>query len=184
MDAPIDTDRFATTIRELIDALKDSFMKERDFAALILFYGEMDFISSLSRPISQSDTNGEVFKAWIDRYMLPNSQLNCNSEDIWAARCGILHTLSISSRKSRRGIAKELGYVYKPDEIQKLQAIATSQGRDVKMISVPDYRRAFYEGVYLFLEQIKNNADLRATVTHHFASVAAIAYFPSAPDKK
>jgi len=181
---PIDTDRFATTIRDLIEALEDCFKKGHDFASLILFYAEMDFISSLSRPISQADTNGGVFKAWVDRYMLPNSKLTCSSEDIWAARCGILHTLSVSSKDSRRGVATELFYTYTSGEADKLQAIADSQGRNLVIVSMPSYREAFYKGICQFLEAIKTDPDLHASVTHHFESVAAVAHLPSTAAKK
>jgi hypothetical protein len=181
---PADTDRFATTIQGLIDALEDCFKKGHDFASLILFYAELDFISSLSRPISKTDTDNRIFKAWVDRYMLPNSQLTCNSEDVYAARCGILHTLSVSSRDSRRGAAKELGYVYKSEEAARLQAIADSQGRNIVVVPLELYRKAFYTGIVQFLEAIKTDPDLHAAVTHNFESVAAVAHLPSTADKK
>jgi hypothetical protein len=183
---PENDDRFATTVRELIDSLEDAFKKERDFAALILLYAEMDFISSLSRPVSQPDTNEGVFEDWVARYMLPDSNLKCKAVDIYAARCGVLHTLSVASKKSRSGIAKTLGYAYKRDEVNKLQSIADSKGQGVVVVSMPDYREAFYKGICRFLEQMKIDADLNARVAHHFTAVAAVAYLPStsAPPEK
>jgi hypothetical protein len=37
--------------------------------------------------------------------------LNVTSDDLWGARCGLLHTFTPASDKSRAGIARELKYV-------------------------------------------------------------------------
>jgi hypothetical protein len=166
-------ERFTTTIKELVDALQDARQSERSFPALLLLYASMDIISSLSRPTDKEDTCRKIFKAWIDTYMLPGSGLPCSSDDIYGARCGMLHTLSPSSKDSRLGTARRLAYVDKVDEVQRMQKVLRSKGDDAIVISLPDYVTAFYTGVLTFLAAMKADNDLNVRVAHHFKAVAA-----------
>jgi hypothetical protein len=115
-------DIYCRTILELHPAIAEAFSTgERLFPALLLLYSSMDVVASFTRPIGQEDTSGEVFKAWIDRYMLPASGLKCRSEDLWAARCGMLHTLTIESKLSREGRARRISDVDRSSGVDRLQ---------------------------------------------------------------
>src|ERR1700680_4637773 len=94
---------FCETITALQGAILEAIKKPNVFPALLIIYATMDIVAALTRPKTQLDTSGPIFKSWIDRYMLPSSNLRCTSEDIWGARCGFLHTLSTQSKKSREG---------------------------------------------------------------------------------
>jgi hypothetical protein len=75
---------FCKTVAELSTAIPDAFndSKQRIFPALLLLYSSMDVIASLSRPIAQEDTSGDIFKAWMKAYLNLRSELkktlSCN----------------------------------------------------------------------------------------------------------
>lgn len=102
---------------------------EQEFieSALILIYAEIDILSWLGLPAndgSNSATN-RGFKTWVDQFMLgnTNSKLRCNSSDLWAARCSVLHTGATHSDNSAQGKANQLFYAYGAYETQALQSL-------------------------------------------------------------
>jgi hypothetical protein len=123
-------------------------------------------------PVHQEDTSGAVFKDWVNTYMLPGSGLSCNAEDIWAARCGILHTLSLASRQSRKGKTKKIAYLDKQSGVDRLQKLTDSKGHDVLVVSLQNYLKAFFTGIVKFMEEILSDPDLRGRVYHHLNSLA------------
>lgn len=165
-------------VKELVDALKEAFREDTPtFPGLVLLYASMDFISSLARPIEKADTSRSVFKNWVRTYMLPNSKLACNENDIYAARCGIVHTLSLSSLDSREGNAREISYINREDGVKRLQDFCDAKGHNVVVVSVYEYTHAFFEGIRRFLEAMTKDKTLRETVFHHMSSVASVISF-------
>ena len=143
----------------------------------------MDIISSVSRPTDLADTNNKIFKAWIDEYMLPGSGLSCTSEDIYAARCGILHTLSVASANSRSGVARRINYVDKLAEVQRLQALFKPGQQNQVVVSLPEYFKAFYGAILHFTESMMKDEVLRARVYHHMETVAVEILVAADPTK-
>jgi hypothetical protein len=171
-------DTLARIVVELVEALKKAFPQDNpNFAGLVLLYAAMDIISSLSRPIAEADTTRAVFKQWIDTYMLPDSGLKCNADDIYAARCGILHTLSLSSFASRIGKAKQISYLNKQSGVQRMQKLCDSKGHDVIVVWMYAYIHAFYRGIFRFTAAIRTDSDLRSRVFHHVENAAAMISF-------
>jgi hypothetical protein len=165
--------RFVTRALELVDAVKATFGPSRaTFPALLLMYATIDILSALSRPRDHVETSGPVFQRWIGEYLLPDSGLNCTAEDIWAARCGLLHTLSLSSRLSRAGRAKPICYINRQDGVERMQQFCDGKGHDVVVVSLENYVAAFYQAVLRFTERISKDAELRERVFHHMGDVA------------
>src|SRR2546427_307789 len=82
--------------------------------ALIVLYTAVDIFGSLLRPETEPETAGKYFKKWVDDYMLGRSQVTFTAQDLWGARCGLLHTHTASSRLSREGTAREVHYSHGP----------------------------------------------------------------------
>jgi hypothetical protein len=170
-------ERFLDTFKALIEAIRTSFDPDPTLAGLILLYASMDMISSLTRPLTQDDTCKKIFKGWVDDYMLPNSGLKCNASDIYAARCGVLHTLSTSSQHSRSNKARRLEYVDNPTQVQRCQQSVDSTETNIVVVPLPMLLNAFYRGIIRFAEAAQQDEDLLARVSHHFKSVLAIGSF-------
>ncbi len=70
--------------------------------SLTLIYSSMDAVSALTRPKTAAYTSRAIFESWVSTYMggfLCATQ--CSAEDIYAARCGVVHTTTRRSRLSR-----------------------------------------------------------------------------------
>ena len=60
--------------------------------AMILVYSGIDAFAWLNRPGNIEDVRRTDFEQWVDTYLLPDSGLNCSSSDLYAARCGLVHS--------------------------------------------------------------------------------------------
>jgi hypothetical protein len=171
-DDPSPDEVFATMTIALVEAIKRSFPNdEPNYAGLVLLHSAFDIISSLSRPIAAADTSRSVFEDWINAYMLPDSGLKCRASDIYSTRCGLLHTLSLSSRGSRSGKARQLSFLNKESGVDGLQAICKRRGHNIIIVAISTYRRAFFKGIARFTDQIKQDKELRDRVFHHVKNV-------------
>ena len=164
---------YCSAVGQLMIGIHNAFqMKDAMFPAFLLLYTSMDVVSSLSRPVAQADTSGDIFKKWIDDYMLPKSGLKCRSEDIWAARCGLLHTLSVSSKLSRQGQARELHYVDQAELVDPIQKKVDASETKHVIVSIPDYVLAFVNGLLAFSKKVASDPEIQTVAYHHARKLA------------
>ncbi|MCT7357999.1 hypothetical protein [Thalassolituus pacificus] len=89
-------------------AIKILIEEKHHESALILIYAWIDRMAWLS---VSDEASGADFKAWVNTYLLPNSSLGCSADDLWAARCAVLHTSTSYARDTKSGKAKRIQYV-------------------------------------------------------------------------
>jgi len=77
---------------------------------LILLYSGIDAMAWLDREVDKSDVTARDFISWCDRYLLDPADEQLRSEDLYAARCGLLHSHTGESRRHREGKAVKLFY--------------------------------------------------------------------------
>ena len=79
--------------------------------SMMMCYATIDILAALARPAGTAENTGTDFREWVNHYLLPGSRLVCTADDLWGARCGLLHTYTPESRDSRKGKARKLLYV-------------------------------------------------------------------------
>jgi hypothetical protein len=86
-------------------------------AALTIIYSGIDSFGWLAAPPDVLDASRTTFKQWCETYILTRLQsvdgAPITSEDLYAARCGILHTSTPLSRSERAGNARQVFYQFK-----------------------------------------------------------------------
>jgi hypothetical protein len=97
-------------LEQVIAAAKICDRAEFHTPALILLYSVIDAAAALCAEQPQKHIQ-QYYTAWVDRYLLPSSKLECSAIDVWGARCGVVHTLSNESNFSRRAEARKIIYV-------------------------------------------------------------------------
>lgn len=108
-------------IEGMLGAVKDCFTNRRILPGLVLLYSTIDILASLDRPDSKQDVTREDFIAWVDVFLLRGSSLKCSAIDLYAARCGLLHTYAPGSKLSREGRAKEIYYAWGKAKVGALE---------------------------------------------------------------
>jgi hypothetical protein len=98
--------------------------------ALILLYSCIDVLASFDRgPSAKHDRN--TFMAWVDKYLLPIPDSDVTSIDIYAARCGLLHSYSPDSDLTAGGKARHIAVAWGTGNDIDLRLIFAGQGLDV-----------------------------------------------------
>jgi len=79
-----------------------------------VIYSGIDTLGLLAAAPEIDDATGETFKGWCKKYLLARLQSidgkPLEAVDLWAARCGVLHTSAPVSTLSRKGEAHEIWY--------------------------------------------------------------------------
>jgi hypothetical protein len=89
--------KLGSNIGSLLSVVTWCFQNQRILPGLALAYATIDILASLDRADAQQDTTGADFVAWVDAYLLPGSPLLASATDLYAARCGLLHTYAPQS---------------------------------------------------------------------------------------
>lgn len=158
---------FVKAGNDLVTAVDEAFKKNALLPAFIMLYSSIDIFASLTRPIAQQDTSGQVFKDWVKKYMIAGTSVSWNEEDIWGARCGLLHTYTVQSRSSRSGNARELHYISDREFAKYVQDQLDPNLQDKVFVCLGDLLKAFFEGFERFVTDVKNDAALQAIVFQH-----------------
>ncbi|MEL4296443.1 hypothetical protein HG547_05375 [Shewanella sp. DNRA4] len=83
-------------------------------AMLTLTFAAIDQMAWLT--FAGDESNGAHFKDWVKRYIDPDTNLDCTADDLWAARCGLVHTATAESRHNIKATAsaKKIFYTTGP----------------------------------------------------------------------
>lgn len=115
---------------ELIPAVELLLQEQLPLPALLILYSGIDIMASLGRPASQPRVTRTDFYRWVDDYLLPGSRLQCTSVDLYAARCGLLHSYYAESDLSRQRQARQIWYAWGIGSPQSLQRSIDQAGVD------------------------------------------------------
>lgn len=125
--------------------------------ALMLIYTGIDIVASLER--RKGEATKDSFTRWVDEYLLKVISLPCTSLELYAARCGILHTLTSESNLSRKGKAREILYSWGIAKELALQETGRRLGYDYPVIHVSQLNKAFRKAVELFLKEASQDRE-------------------------
>lgn len=143
---------FESVTGDLVSAIDSLLRSELRLPALLILYAGIDIMASLNRPESRSEVNPSDFLEWADRYLLHGTHLACSSEDLYGARCGLMHTYTAESRSSRSGKANQIWYAWGTGRVDDLQELidAADDVPSAVAVHVDDLFHAFRRGVKLF----------------------------------
>jgi len=136
----------------LLSAIEDCRARNQVLPCLVLVYSGIDIAASLERV--DGEGTGAAFRRWAARYLLVRGKLDCTPEDLWGARCGIVHTYTTASDQSRMGRAKEVVYSWGTASAADLAAMVQATGRDYAAIHIDDLVASFRSAVSTFLFEI------------------------------
>ncbi len=146
-------------IWDVVDAVRACLDRRLWEPALILLYSSIDALAWLGCPPEQSDSTRADFVAWVSRYMLPLPGVECSADDLYAARCGLLHTRA-DSRLNRTKRARRLYYHRRFGE--KVLGVIQVRMKDSIMplsIDIDVMLTAYEQGVVKFGRALAANPD-------------------------
>ncbi len=117
---------------------------ERFRATVLLIYSGMDSMAYLGMPPGQEDVTKADFVSWADRYIrFPCKEQICG-DDFYGARCGMLHTYGPTSRMSKFGKCRLIGY---SDHSVPEVRFNPNVSNDLVMVSIRALKDAFFRGI-------------------------------------
>jgi hypothetical protein len=128
-----------------------------DLPALVLIYSGIDVAGWLAS--SKEYSGRSTFIDWINNYLLPAKPLKCNALDLYAARCGILHSLTPYSQPFRRGRPRLMCYAYgnaRAEDVQQTIIDMKSSDRYVA-VHVNELFEAWRLGLLRFVEELESD---------------------------
>ena len=174
-----DIQEIALGQRGMVRGIEACLAKDRQcLVSAMLIYSTIDALAAMTRPKAQLDTDRDTFKAWVAKYLLDGSLLGCTSEDLYGARCGVLHTYGMDSERRRKGKARALVYKWREGP-QPSDGGRNEIPPDATTLCVEDLYDALRRGVENFLSAIDANEELRSRVAHHKANL--LCYRPWTP---
>ncbi len=138
-------------------------------ASLALIYSGIDTLGFLASPVNNDFATRKTFEEWCDQYIVPKLTTvegqPLTSIDLYAARCGILHTSTPLSALSQQGKAHECWYQF--GEETGINIILNTPSLPSR-IDVVQLALALKEGGLAFISDLNENptnlqtADSRA----------------------
>jgi hypothetical protein len=146
-------------LNRLTVAIQLTLDAKKHLPTLILTYSAIDILAWLNRPASHPDVVKSDFTSWIDLYLLPDSNLSCSSLDLYAARCGIVHSYQAESKLSREGKAKQIWYAWgKGNATRLMDRIKQAKKDNIAVaVQVEDLFSSLKRGILSFLASLDAN---------------------------
>lgn len=138
--------------------------KECIVSSVALVYSCIDSLAALTRPKTQLDTTKQQFIDWVGKYFDLDSKLKCTAEDLYGARCGVLHTYSSESGFRRSGKANPVFYCWRNGPSADAQIPMPKNSIE---ISIEDLFDELRRAVKSFFEDLEHNSELGKKVSHH-----------------
>jgi hypothetical protein len=151
-------DSFKTEVRDLYD-------KRALMPCLMLLYSFIDILSWL-RYEKKYKKVWERYIKFTESYLLPYSRLECAAEDIYSARCGILHQYSSESDQVKAGSAKKIHYIAHEEEKRTIMP----DDPNTIIIHIEDLIHAFEKSIEKLKKDLTTNVMLEIEVVERSRS--------------
>ena len=150
---------FEKNIGELITTINCCLNNKWNLPSLILIYSGIDIMAWLNLPSNRERNTKADFIEWTTKYLLSNSKLKCSADDLYGARCALVHTYTAESHSSQRGNAKVIYYAWGDRSSNELQQIINEMGYRGIAMHIKELFDAFVNGVELFRKDLSNNTE-------------------------
>ena len=143
--------RLCNRMNSILITINDCIEERRPFPALALIYSSIDVLGSLQSESGYATKTS--FKNWVNDYLSRVYTFPCNDEDLYCARCGILHTMRYQSSSNS---AKVLVYGFHgyDSDIKKISDHTKQAG-----IYIEDFFDAFVEAYLIYLEYLEKSTN-------------------------
>ena len=159
------------TVQQLLKAADLLVDHNYIMPGVMLVYCTIDTLAWLSLPDGQEDVHGSDFVQWVRQYGLESRINPCSAEELYAARCGLLHSYSSDSKRSREGKVRPIFYIGGSAGRKVLQDEIDKRGITGVALHIADLREGLDASIHRFREDIRADQALRARVVRRSANL-------------
>jgi len=124
-------------------------------SALILALCAIDQLAWLSLS-EEREVTSQDFISWTNRYVVSESSLDCTSEDLYGARCGLVHSLTAESRLAKQGKATPIAYSW-GNQPPYPRADLKKYGMNWIMLHIETLCKTVEEGAFRFWRDVESD---------------------------
>lgn len=134
--------------------------------ALVITYVTIDIMATLNRPAGKTKVTRQDFIDWVDTYIIPHLNSNCNAIDLYSARCGVVHSSIAESDFTKGGSAKKLIYSWGNKPSTDLQDLVDqSKKSDITVVDFDDLLDSLKKGFTEFSASAFSDKELNNRVS-------------------
>ena len=165
---------FFRNYTQIITAANYCIAENLTLPALILIYSSIDSISWMASD-DENQLVGERFQIWVNTWMLQKYPLPCTAEELYAARCGILHTLTPYSDLSEKKCVRKISYAWgKAKQKDLANSIKLLKYPGLVAVHVNDIFNSFTNGFIDFIKILEKDEKMQELfmkkASKHFAN--------------
>jgi hypothetical protein len=123
---------------DMLDAADRCIELRQHLPSLVLMYSHIDTLAWAASKKSGTDVRLN-FESWANRWLLPHLTVHApdvTATDLYAARCGVLHTLTGKSGLSGKGHAREIAYAWGTGNVEVLREALNQAGRPGQIVAL------------------------------------------------
>lgn len=164
---------------EIVLSAETCLSSKMHVPALILLYSGIDIAAGLASGDTEINTRaGKRFVKWVGRYIAPETSLSCTANDLYGARCGVVHGFSPQSGLSRGKKARLVYYAHGQSDPAKLVSLGRRLGMpEYIVIHIGDLVKAARDGFTRFLQEAEADGKLATRINQR-----AISFFTGMTD--
>jgi|SRR4030042_5462827 len=160
---------------QLVAAIDYCIAEKLIMPALVLIYSAIDSVSWIASD-NENQTVRERFQTWVNEWMLQKYPLPCTAIELYAARCGILHTLTPDSDLTIKKGVRRIAYAWGKAQQKELdESIKQTNYPGIVAVHVNDIVSSFKNGFTDFIQALETDEVKRELFIkkagEHFANV-------------
>lgn len=169
------TPAFQRNYVQILEAASHCLEKDLEIPALILIFSLIDSFAWAASAKNDKSTRTR-FEAWLQERVYPTNQLTCTATELYAARCGLLHTLTIKADLNARKGVRQLVYAWGPAKLTDLQkSIEVINRTDMVGVHINDLLAAIIVGMVETFKAAEREPELmqrlRVAAALHFSTM-------------
>ena len=154
---------FERTHRQVIEGIDACLSAKLITPALMLIYAEIDVFAWIAATKSEKSVRTR-FESWVRDWLLLKHPIGCTPTDLYAARCGILHSLAFDSDLTHGRHARKILYAWGNADADELRAKMKAHGKSDCVIHINDLFATLCEGIASFLDRAEADPTIRKRV--------------------
>lgn len=146
-------------LTEMVKAIELCISNKFFISALKLTYAAIDNLAYLGT--NRQTVNKTEFIKWANSFLLPDSNLSCTAEELYAERCGLLHQNTGATHNLSSGM-KNIRYASGASQAEKgLNHVDESKRDRCRFVSIDSLKSALYQGMLRYLQEVSKNPSLK-----------------------
>lgn len=159
------TPAFYKNYTQIIKAAQMCLDLDLHMPSLILVFTLIDSFAWAASNKEDKSTRRQ-FESWLETWVYSKNPLPCTPTELYAARCGVLHTLTSKADLNATKDVRQIVYAWGPAKLSTLQSSVKVINRpELVGIHINDLLEAIKDGIARTIEAAGTDADLAERLT-------------------